>query len=124
MVYFPQPRLEAGTYGVDVALCMIDDVEAAEETVKDGRYPLRRPLLLVSREEPNPVAEGFATFARSTEGPESVNEMFPPSSPPPADKSNSVKTESPQPTERNSVRTPRPSAVCRLPLNTPSPLTP
>lgn len=63
-------------YGVNVSLLMIDRVEAAKETVRDGRYKLRRPVLLLSRKEPNPVAEAFATFALSKEGQAIVEEMF------------------------------------------------
>ncbi|MGH7232024.1 MAG: hypothetical protein ACREJU_11800 [Nitrospiraceae bacterium] len=59
-------------------MLVIDRVEAAEETVKDGRYTLRRPVLLLSRKEPNPVAEAFAAFALSKEGQEIVAEMFTP----------------------------------------------
>ncbi len=68
--------LEAVRYGVNVSLLMIDRVEAAKETVRDGRYKLRRPVLLLSRKEPNPVAEAFATFALSKEGQAIVEEMF------------------------------------------------
>jgi phosphate transport system substrate-binding protein len=73
-----RPALDAVKYGVDVSLLVIDRVEAAEETVRDGRYTLRRPVLLLSRKEPNPVAEAFAAFALSTEGQEIVNELFTP----------------------------------------------
>jgi phosphate transport system substrate-binding protein len=73
-----RPALDAVKYGVDVSLLVIDRVEAAEETVRDGRYTLRRPVLLLSRKEPNPVAEAFAAFALSKEGQEIVNEMFTP----------------------------------------------
>lgn len=68
--------LDAVKYGVDVSLLMIDQVEAAEQTVKDGRYKLRRPVLLLSRKEPNPVAEAFAAFALSKAGQEIVEETF------------------------------------------------
>jgi phosphate transport system substrate-binding protein len=73
-----RPALDAVKYGVDVSLLVIDRVEAAEETVKDGRYRLRRPVLLLSRKEPNPIAEAFAAFALSKEGQAIVNEMFTP----------------------------------------------
>jgi phosphate transport system substrate-binding protein len=73
-----RPALDAAKYGVDVSLLVIDQVEAAEETVKDGRYKLRRPVLLLSRREPDPVAEAFADFALSPEGQEIVAEAFTP----------------------------------------------
>ena len=73
-----KPALDAVKYGVDVSVLVIDRVEAAEETVKDGRYTLRRPVLLLSRNEPNPLAEAFTVFALSKEGQEIVAEMFTP----------------------------------------------
>ncbi len=71
-----KPALEAVKYGVDVSLLVIDRVEAAEETVKDGRYKLRRPVLLLSKKEPNPVADAFTSFALSPQGQEIVGELF------------------------------------------------
>jgi len=68
--------LEAVKYGIDVSLLVIDRVEAAEETVKDGRYKLRRPVLLLSRKEPNPVVEAVAAFTLSQEGRAIVDEIF------------------------------------------------
>lgn len=68
--------LEAVKYGVNVKLLVIDRVEAAKETVRDGRYKLRRPVLLLSSKQPNPVAEAFATFALSEDGQAIVDEIF------------------------------------------------
>lgn len=67
---------EAIAYGVGVNLLMVDQVDPAEPTVKDGRYPLRRPVLLLMRKEANPAAAAFAAFALSPEGQTIVNEMF------------------------------------------------
>jgi phosphate transport system substrate-binding protein len=68
--------LEAVGYGVNVSLLAIDRVEAAKETVRDGRYKLRRPVLLLSRKVPNSVAEAFAAFALSQDGQAIVDEIF------------------------------------------------
>jgi phosphate transport system substrate-binding protein len=73
-----RPALDAVKYGVDVSLLMVDGVEAAEETVKDGRYKLRRPILLVSKRERDPVADAFVSFARSKAGQAIVEELFTP----------------------------------------------
>jgi phosphate transport system substrate-binding protein len=73
-----RPALEAVQYGVDVRLVLIDGVEVAEETVKDGRYKLRRPVLLLSRKDPNPVVEAFTAFALSPEGQKIIAERFTP----------------------------------------------
>lgn len=70
--------LDAVTYGVGVALLIIDGVEPAKQTVKDGRYQLRRPVMLLRKKESVPKAEAFATFALSKEGQDIVEEMFAP----------------------------------------------
>ena len=68
--------LDAVTYGVGVALLVIDGVEPAKETVKDGRYRLRRPVLLLRKKEPAPAADAFSEFARSKEGQSILEETF------------------------------------------------
>lgn len=61
--------LEAVNSGVAVRLLAVDKVEPEEPTVKDGRYKLRRPLLLLAkREANNPVLQPFLDFARSAQG--------------------------------------------------------
>jgi phosphate transport system substrate-binding protein len=62
------PALEAVASGVAVRLLPIDKVEPEEPTVKDGRYTLRRPVLLLAKKEPNPLVEAFQAFALSAEG--------------------------------------------------------
>jgi len=62
------PALEAVASGVPVRVLPVDKVEPEEPTVKDGRYALRRPVLLLSRKESNPVVEAFEGFALSPEG--------------------------------------------------------
>jgi phosphate transport system substrate-binding protein len=36
--------------------------------VKNGRYALRRPVLLLSKKETNPTVDAFAAFALSPDG--------------------------------------------------------
>jgi len=74
--------LDAVKYGVGVNLLIIDRVEPAEQTVQDGRYKLRRVVLLLKRKEANPAADAFAAFALSTEGQTIIDEMFIPYAPP------------------------------------------
>lgn len=62
------PALEAVTSGVAIRLLPIDKVEPEEPPVKDGRYKLRRPILLLTKQGSNPVADAFTTFALSKEG--------------------------------------------------------
>ena len=64
--------------GVAVRLLAVDKVEPEAPTVKDGRYRLRRPLLLLSRKEPNPLVEAFAKFARSSPGQSIIGEVYVP----------------------------------------------
>jgi phosphate transport system substrate-binding protein len=61
--------LLAVSTGVAVRLLPVDRVEPEKPTVKDGRYKLRRPvLLLMPKQEPNLVADAFAAFALSPAG--------------------------------------------------------
>ncbi|MGC4096317.1 MAG: substrate-binding domain-containing protein [Nitrospira sp.] len=84
------PPLSAATYislstglsvvssGVAVRLLSVDKVEPEVPTVKDGRYALRRPLLLLSKREPNPLVEAFSKFALSTAGQAIIGEVYVP----------------------------------------------
>ncbi len=63
-----KPALMAVRTGAGVRLLLIDGVEPGHPTVRDGRYTLRRPVLLLGRKESNPVADAFVGFALSEEG--------------------------------------------------------
>lgn len=73
--------LEALQYGIPIRTLIIDRAEAAEPTVKDGRYILRRPVLLLAGKEPNAFRKAFLAFALSKEGQKIVDELFVPFSP-------------------------------------------
>jgi phosphate transport system substrate-binding protein len=62
------PALEAVNSGVAIRLLPIDKVEPEEPPVKDGRYKLRRPILLLTKQGSNLMAEAFAAFAVTKEG--------------------------------------------------------
>lgn len=68
--------LEAVTYGVGVALLSVDHVEPAKETVRDGRYRLRRPVLLLRKDESNATVASFLDFAVSKEAKIIIEEMY------------------------------------------------
>ena len=68
--------LDAVTYGVGVALLSVDHVEPAKQTVRDGRYRLRRPVLLLRKSEGNPAAASFVEFAVSREAKDIIEEMY------------------------------------------------
>lgn len=54
--------------GVAVRLLRVDHVEPEPPTVTDGQYSLRRPLLLLSKQDPNSLVDAFADFALSPLG--------------------------------------------------------
>jgi phosphate transport system substrate-binding protein len=62
--------------GVAVRLLPVDKVEPEIPTVKDGRYSLRRPLLMLSKKEPNPLVDAFAQFALSAQGQTIIGDIF------------------------------------------------
>ena len=64
------------TSGVAVRLLPVDKVEPEAPTVKDGRYPLRRPVLLLAKKDPNPLAEAFGQFAQSPAGRQIISESY------------------------------------------------
>ncbi len=64
--------------GVPVRLLPIDRIEPEGPTVKDGRYPLRRPVLLLSKKDPPPLVEAFTQFALSPAGQQLVAETYSP----------------------------------------------
>jgi phosphate transport system substrate-binding protein len=64
--------------GVAVRLLPIDKVEPEVPTVKDGRYPLRRPVLLLSKKGPNTLAEAFTQFVLSPAGQQLIAETYVP----------------------------------------------
>jgi phosphate transport system substrate-binding protein len=68
--------LEAVTYGVGVALLSVDHIEPAKETVRDGRYRLRRPVLLLRKDESNAMVASFLDFAVSKEAKDIIEEMY------------------------------------------------
>jgi phosphate transport system substrate-binding protein len=64
------------TSGVAVRLLPVDKVEPEVPTVKDGRYPLRRPVLLLAKKDPNPLVEAFAQFALSPAGKQIITDSY------------------------------------------------
>lgn len=68
--------LEALQYGIPIRVLMIDGVEAAEQTVKDGRYMLRRPVLFLTEKHPDPATTAFTEFALSKDGQKIVDELY------------------------------------------------
>jgi phosphate transport system substrate-binding protein len=68
--------LSAVSNGVAVRLLPVDKIEPEVPTVRDGRYNLRRPLLLLSKKEAHPLVETFIKFALSPPGQAIVGEVY------------------------------------------------
>jgi phosphate transport system substrate-binding protein len=64
------------TSGVAVRLLPVDRVEPEVPTVKDGRYPLRRPVLLLAKKDPNPLIDAFIQFAQSPAGRQIITDTY------------------------------------------------
>jgi phosphate transport system substrate-binding protein len=62
--------------GVAVRLLPVDKIEPEVPTVRDGRYSLRRPILMLSKNESNPLVDAFAQFALSTAGQAIIGEIY------------------------------------------------
>ena len=60
--------------GVPIRLLAIDKVDPELANVSSGAYPLRRPLVLVTKTPPSPVAKAFIDFMLDKEGQKTVLE--------------------------------------------------
>ncbi len=60
--------------GVPIRLLVIDKVDPELANVSSGAYPLRRPLVLVTKTPPSPVAKAFIDFMLDKEGQKTVLE--------------------------------------------------
>lgn len=70
--------LKAQADGVPIQVLTIDTIEAGEPTVRNGRYKLRRPVLMLSATQPDALTASFLDFVRSTAGQLLVRTMFVP----------------------------------------------
>ena len=62
------PALKARKDGYGVTLLFIDGIEPEYQTVLDATYPLRRPVVFVMGNTPNPVATTFLEYVLSADG--------------------------------------------------------
>ena len=62
------PALQARKDGYGVTLLFVDEIEPEYQTVLDGTYPLRRPIVFVTRDNPSPIAKAFLGFVLSPAG--------------------------------------------------------
>lgn len=62
------PALRAKEDGIAVNLLFIDKIEPEVQTVLDKRYPLQRPVVLVTAQDPSPQTLAFEKFVLSRSG--------------------------------------------------------
>ncbi len=62
------PALRAKEDGIAVNLLFVDTIEPEVQTVLDKRYPLQRPVVLVTAPDPSPQALAFEEFVLSRSG--------------------------------------------------------
>lgn len=67
---------EAVKYGTPIRILLVDGVEPAEPTLTSGQYKIRRPVLMLTRKDANPVAKAFIEFARTPAGQKILEEMY------------------------------------------------
>ena len=76
-----EAALEAVKFGTPIRILLVDGVEPAEPTVKNGRYKLRRPVLLLTSKKADPLTAAFVEFTLLPRGQTIVDEIFIPYSP-------------------------------------------
>ena len=62
------------TVGVPIRLLSINKVEPEPANVSSGAYPLRRPVVAVTKKQPTPQAKAFVEFMLSKDGQKTIQE--------------------------------------------------
>ncbi len=73
-----RPALEAMAFGTSVRVLNIDGIEPGAPTVQSGRYPLKRPVMLLTRPSPSPLVQAFVEFVLSPAGQRLLSEFYVP----------------------------------------------
>lgn len=73
--------LDAATYGLSVRMLIVDGVEPGTPTIRSGLYPIKRPVILLSRKNPKPLTQAFLQFVLSPAGQRIVGELYIPIGP-------------------------------------------
>jgi phosphate transport system substrate-binding protein len=70
--------LRAQEDGIPVRILTIDHVEPGEPTVANGRYPIKRPVLMLSGFQKDQLTASFLSFAQSAAGQPLVHSLYSP----------------------------------------------
>ncbi len=70
--------LRAQEDGIPVRILTIDHVEPGEPTVANGSYPIKRPVLMLSGFQKDPLTASFLSFAQSAAGQPLVHSLYTP----------------------------------------------
>jgi phosphate transport system substrate-binding protein len=70
--------LKAQEDGIPIRILTVDKVEPGQPTVKSGAYKLRRPVLMLSVSQPDPLTDAFIKFATSPDGQKILQPVFVP----------------------------------------------
>ena len=70
--------LKAQEDGISIHILTVDQIDPGEATVKNGLYHLRRPVLMLTATQPDPLTESFLSFVRSVDGQQLLRTMFVP----------------------------------------------
>ena len=62
------PALRAKEDGVAINILFIDKIEPEVQTVLDKRYPIQRPVMFITSQQPTPEVLAFEQFVLSQEG--------------------------------------------------------
>ena len=73
--------LKAQEDGISIHILTVDQLDPGEATVKNERYRLRRPVLMLTAARPDPLTESFLSFVRSVDGQQLLRTMFVPVEP-------------------------------------------
>ena len=73
-----EAALRALEDGIPIRILTIDRVEPGEPTVANGSYPIKRPVILLSSFEKDPLTASFLSFAQSASGQLLVQSLYTP----------------------------------------------
>jgi len=73
--------LKAQEDGISIHILTVDQIDPGAATVKNGRYRLRRPVLMLTATQADPLTESFLSFVRSVDGQQLLRTMFVPVEP-------------------------------------------